>query len=340
MVASIIDDVVPRGCKWGIVGALLGSLIFGLAASPLILWETSQIPLPYDLSVPHTPAELIGDYLQKGPVGILHGVEDLIASIMLGGTIGFLCSAIPGALGGVFLGILVHLTAVRLHFPASVRVAVACGALVGGVTGLVLVVPITWLPSPNSTDLILEGLIFLAATASGAWVGWRLISGYRHVMGEKQLALAPSSICEELPILRSLLRGLGWGLIACLLFNLVFIAMGILLLGMWPPHGIFVLVMSLVPAMWEGAVFGILLYNVFRVPLSTSSDVLLISIIGGVLGFLIAEPTVLLVTGFSYTQSMVPRVMQVGFGFLTGTVIKILADRHLASGESQSGGVT
>jgi len=330
MVASIIDNVVPRGFKWGIVGALLGSLIFGLTASPLILWETSQIPFPSQ-PIPHTPVELIEGYLQGGPVGILRGVEDLLASVMLGGTIGFLCSAIPGALGGILLGILIHLGAVRLHFPGSIGVAVTVGALVGGATGRVLVTPLAWLPPPDSAELILERLVLLAATASGAWVGWRLVSGYRHTAGEKQLALVPSSICEELPILRSLLRGLGWGLIACLLFSVIFDAMGILSLGMSPVDGIFVLVMSLVPAMWGGAIFGILLYNVFRMPLSTSSDVLLISIIGGVLAFLIAEPTVLLVIGLSHTQSMVPRVIQVGLGFLTGAVIRILAEKRLAS---------
>lgn len=225
MIELPADQMLARGLVWGLVGALLGSVIFGLIASPLVLWEISQTPLPYTKPIPDSPADLIDNYLQEGLIGIWRGVGDLLSSAMLAGTVGFMCSAIPGALGGIVLGILIHFGIARLPFSGRLGVSMAVGALIGGAAGLLLVAPVSLLPSPDSATLIMGRLVPLVAIACAAWVGWRLASGCQQVKsppnGDRRL-LYPPSISEELPILKPFLRGLGWGLIACVLFNLVF----------------------------------------------------------------------------------------------------------------------
>jgi hypothetical protein len=341
MIELSIDEILGRGLVWGLVGALLGSLVFGLIASPVVLWEFSRIPLPDYKPRPDTPTDLVHSYLQEGLVGTLLGIKDLLSSFMFAGTVSFIYSAVPGALGGMALGILVHFGAVRLPFPGRMGVSMAVGGLIGGTTGLLLVSPISLLPSPDSAALIMERLVPLIALACGAWVGWRLASGYQQVKsptsGDRRL-LYPPSISEELPILKPFLRGLGWGLIACVLFNLVFNAIGSLLFGMNLVHGVANFITSIVPAAWGGTLFSISLYFVSRTSLPTPTKVLLLSIMGGVLGFLIAEPIVLAVTAFSYTQSMVFRVSQVILGLLTAVVTRTWVGRQLASDQSQRDG--
>lgn len=338
MIELSIDEILGRGLVWGLVGALLGSLIFGLIASPLVLWEISQTPLPYTKPIPDSPADLIDNYLQGGLIGIWRGIGGLLSSAMLAGTVGFACSVIPGALGGIVLGILIHFGIARLPFSGRIGVSMAVGALIGRVAGLLLVAPISLLPSPDSVTLIIEWLIPLVAIACGAWVGWRLASGCQQVKsptgGDRRL-LYPPSIFEELPILRPFLRGLGWGLIVCVLFNFVFSTIGSLLFEMDLFDDIFIFIVSIVPATWGGALFSIVLHFVPRVSLPTPIKLLLISIIGGVLGFLTAEPIVSGFTAFSYTQGMVFRVFQVILGLLTAVVIRIWVGRQLAPDQSQ-----
>jgi hypothetical protein len=200
MIELSIDEILGRGLVWGLVGALLGSLIFGLIASPLVLWEISQTPLPYTKPIPDSPADLIDNYLQGGLIGIWRGIGGLLSSAMLAGTVGFLCSVIPGALGGIVLGILIHFGIARLPFSGQMGVSMAVGALIGGAAGLLLVSPIALLPSLESTDLILGGLVLLIAIACGAWVGWRLAFGCQQVKsptGDGRGFLYPPSISEE-----------------------------------------------------------------------------------------------------------------------------------------------
>jgi hypothetical protein len=337
MIELSIGEILGRGLVWGLVGALLGSLLFGLIASPVVLWEFSRIPLPDYKPRPDTPTDLVHSYLQEGLVGSLLGIKDLLSSFMFAGTVSFICSAVPGALGGMALGILVHFGAVRLPFPGRMGVSMAVGGLIGGTTGLLLVSPISLLPSPDSAALIMEWLVPLIALACGAWVGWRVASSYQQVQSKSddRRFPCPLSISEELPILRPFLRGLGWGLIACALFNFVFSAIGILLFEMDLINGMASFITSTVPAAWGGILFSISLYFISRASLPTPTKVLLISIIGGVLGFLITEPIVLTVAAFSYTQSIVFRVSQVILGFLTAAVIRTWVRRQLASGQSQ-----
>ena len=338
MIELSIDEILGRGLVWGLVGALLGSLLFGLIASPLVLWEISQTPLPYTKPIPDSPADLIDNYLQGGLIGIWRGIGGLLSSAMLAGTVGFACSVIPGALGGIVLGILIHFGIARLPFSSRMGVSMAIGALIGGTAGLLLVAPISLLPSPDSVTLIIEWLVPLVAIACGAWVGWRLASGCQQVesstSGDRRL-LYPPSISEELPILKPFLRGLGWGLIACVLFNLVFSAIGNLLFEVDLVDGILIFITSIVPAAWGGVLFSILLYFVSRASLPAPTKVLLISIIGGVLGLLTAEPIVSGFTAFSYTQSMVFRLSQVILGFLTAAIIRTWVRRQLTPDQSQ-----
>jgi hypothetical protein len=194
MTEYTMDEVIFRGVLWGLVAVLLGSLIYGLVTSPLITWEIKQIPLPYTKpKPPDSPADLIDDYLQGGIVRILGGVFWLIHLSMLVGVIGFVLWAIPGAVGGMVLSILIHFVTATL--PSLIRVGVslligACiGAFIGGVSGFVFT-PLFVLTDLDAT-LALRFFLppSLIGAFCGAWAGWRLTSGYRRV---KPLA-------EELP---------------------------------------------------------------------------------------------------------------------------------------------
>jgi hypothetical protein len=334
MVELPTEKTLLRGLVWGLAGALLGSLVFGLIASPLVLWEFSQTPLPYYKPIPDSPADLIGGYLQGGLVGILRGMEDLLSSFLFGSTVGFIFSAVPGALGGMILGTLIHFGVARLPFPGQTGASMAIGALIGGAVGLLLAGPMSLLPSPDSAMLIMGRLVPLVSLACGAWVGWRLISGCQRIKsptGDERDILCSSSVSEELPILRPLLRGLGWGLIVCVLFNLVFSAVGSLLLKMDSSYGIMSLIISIVPAIVGGAIFSISLSSISRAPLPTPTKVLLLSIGAGGLGLLIAEPIVHVFTAFNYNQSVVFRLSQVTLGLLTAVVLRIWVGRQLDS---------
>jgi hypothetical protein len=329
------DKIIVRGLVWGMVGALVGSLVFSLIASPLVLWEFSQTPLPYSKPIPASPADLIDGYLQRGLGGILQGIKDLLTSAMLAGAVGFICSAVPGALGGMVLALLIHFgVAHDRPFLGRMGVSIAVGAFIGGGIGFLLVVPLSLLPAPDNAILIMGRLVPVVALACGAWVGWRLAGGYqpaKSLRRNDQDFISPSSISEELPILKPLLRGFGWGLIVCVVFNLVFSAIGILLLGMELYHGIFNFIFSIIPAIVGGIVFSIFLYFIPRIPLPTSIRIYIVSIIGGVLGFLIAEPIVIGFIAFNLPQSEIFRQSQVILAFLTAVVIRIWVGKRLTS---------
>jgi hypothetical protein len=333
MVEISLEDTLLRGLAWGLAGTLLGSLVFGLIASPLILWEISQTPLPYDTPRADSPADLIDSYLQGGVVGALRAGRGILSSILFGGTIGFIFSALPGVLGGIILTSLVHFGASRLPVPARTGVSIAMGALIGGAIGLLLVTPMSLIPSPDSAMLIMEGLVQLVSLACGGWVGWRLISGCLWIqspMDSDRLVLRAPSISEEFPILRPLLRGLGWGLMVGVLFNLVFGVVGILFLKMEWFRSIMSFELSLVPALLGGAAFSILLPSLSRARLPTPAKVLLASIVAGGIGLFIAEPIATTFIAFYYSQRLVFRLVEVTLVLLAAVVSGIWVAKRLA----------
>jgi hypothetical protein len=334
MVELSVEKTLLRGLAWGLAGALLGSLVFGVIASPLILWEFSQTPLPYYKPIPNSPADLMASYLQGGLVGVVRAGENLLSSVLFGSTVGFIFSAVPGILGGMLLAILIHFGVARLPFPTRTSISMATGALIGGAIGFLLVTPMSLLPSPDSAMLIMGWLAPLVSLACGAWVGWRLISGCQWIKsptdGDQRVLCSPL-ISEEFPVLRPLLRGLIWGLTVCVLFNLIFGAVGSLFLKMDWFYGIVSFIISIVPALLGGALFNILVSSVSRVLLPTPAKVLLVSIGAGGLGLLIAEPITDTFAAFYYSQGIVFRLFQVTLGLSTAIISGMWVGRRLAS---------
>jgi hypothetical protein len=333
MIEISMENTLLRGLAWGLAGTLLGSLVFGLIASPLILWEFSQTPLPYDTPRPDSPADLIDSYLQGGLVGALRAGGDILSSILFGGTIGFIFSALPGVLGGIILTSLVHFGVACLPFSIRTGVSIAVGALIGGAIGLLVVTPMSLLPSPDSAMLIMERLVPLVSLACGGWVGWRLISGCSWIQSpidSDQLVLRAPSIPEEFPILRPLLRGLGWGLMVGVLFNLVFGVVGTLFLKMEWFRSIMSFTLSMVPALLGGAAFSIVLPSLSRARLPTPAKVLLASIVAGWIGLFIAEPIANTFIAFYYSQRLVFRLVEVTLVLLAAVVSGIWVARRLA----------
>jgi hypothetical protein len=251
MTEQPIDDVILRGVLWGLVAVLLGSLIYGLVTSPLTIWEISQTPLPYTKPIPDSPANLIDDYLQEGIVGILGGILSLLWISMLVGVIGFALLALPGALGGAALNILIHFVTPPLPSLIRVGVALLIGALIGGAPGFVFVLLLALLPAPDRALELLCLLPVWVGVFCGAWAGWRLVSGCRRV---KPLA-------EELPYFRALFRGLGWGFAASVLSSLIY---GLIYRLFFRPSlfdGIFDFAFFIIPgSVFGGAILSMLLH--------------------------------------------------------------------------------
>jgi hypothetical protein len=284
MAKQPIDDVLFRGVLWGLVAVLLGSLIYGLVTSPLITWEIKQIPLPYTKpKPPDSPADLIDDYLQGGIVRILGGILWLIHLSMLVGVIGFVLWAIPGAVGGAVLSILIHFVTAAL--PSLIRVGVslligACiGALIGGASGFVFT-PLLAFFGPDIT-LVLRFFLppALVGAFCGALAGWWLASGYGRV----------KPLGKELPYFRALFRGLAWGFAASVLSSLIY---GLIYRLFFRPSlfdGVFYFMFLVMPgSVFGGAILGMLLHILaVKTPLLSRYRTLTGVFSGGVLWFLI-----------------------------------------------------
>lgn len=175
--------VLFRGVLWGLVGVLLGSLIFGLIASPMVVWERGRISLSYSSAKWDTPSEMVSYFLGKGTVGVMEWVLVWVYWSLLTGGIGAIGSIIPGTLAGAFLSLVIHSRVVHLSLRQRARVilGMTLGALAGMLVGIFVSVPLLVLY--NATGL-LTGYLVLAFIAlfvtiiCGIFVGWRLTSGY------------------------------------------------------------------------------------------------------------------------------------------------------------------
>jgi hypothetical protein len=281
MTEYTIDHVSIRGVLWGLVAVLLGSLIYGLVTSPLILWDISQMPLPDTKPRPDSPADLIDGYLQEGIVGILGGILEFLSVSMLVGLMGFVLLAIPGALGGAILSNLIHYVTTALPSPIRVRVALLIGALIGGAPGFAFTLLLEFFPAP---DRALEFLCFLPVWVGafcGAWMGWRLASGYTR--WERPFT-------EELPYLEALFRGLGWGFVASVLGSLIHGLLCDLFFRQNLSDGMLLFAILVIPGnVFGGAILGMSLHVLaVKTPLLGRNRALTGVLIGGALWFLVA----------------------------------------------------
>jgi len=224
---------------------------------------------------------------------------------MLVGVIGFVLWAIPGALGGVVLSILIHFVIATL--PSLIRVTVSLligalmGALIGGASGFVFT-PLFLLVPDLDITLVLRFFLppTLVGAFCGAWAGWRLASGYRRV---KPLA-------EELPCFRALFRGLGWGFAASVLAGLIY---GLIYNLFFRPslfEGMVLFAFSVIPGnVFGGAILSMLLHVLaVKTSLLSQHRALTGVFAGGVLWFLVttfAFPFVFDMTMFIITLWLV-----------------------------------
>ena len=182
MTQQSIRRVLLRGCMWGLVSSLSGSLIYGVISSPMIYWEF--IVFSSALSSNKPPASSLLDLtLQRGVVGILDTIVSCVLVGVITGLISFvLLAAIPGALGGMVLSIMIHFGAARTPWPK--QAGVLMGALVGGIAQSVIdIVLLVLVSSDKYVSWQIQpsfGFLFpyLIAAIAGGLVGKRLASAY------------------------------------------------------------------------------------------------------------------------------------------------------------------
>jgi len=178
-----LGAVLLRGVLWGFVGVLLGSLVFGLVSSPIVIWEIGHISLSYTSAKWDSPSEMVNYFLRKGTAGILEWVIVWLYWSLLTGGIGAVVALIPGIMGGVCLSVVIDSGVISLHLRKETTpiFGVALGALVGVPVGILVATPLLILY--GSTDFLVGYLImaivaFLAAVVCSILVGWRLAWAY------------------------------------------------------------------------------------------------------------------------------------------------------------------
>ena len=172
MTKQSVCQVLVYGLAWGVVGALLSSLVCGLIASPITTWQLNQIATAFRSSTgPETPYALIAWYFSRGIHGILVIVSNLFVGFIIGSIASFAIFVIPNMLGGVILSITIHFWGAKTSLW---RVGIVIGALIWGVLQILVITMLSTLDSyPIESLLALVGALVI-----GGLVGWRLASVY------------------------------------------------------------------------------------------------------------------------------------------------------------------
>ena len=176
MTRQSVWHVLVHGLAWGVVGALLNSLICGLIASPITTWQLNQIAAAFRSSTgPETPYALIAWYFQRGIHGILVIVSNLFVGFVIGSIASLVIFVIPNMLGGMILSVVIHLWGART---SPWQIGIVMGSLIWGILQILVIVILSTLDFYP-----IESLLALAsALVIGGLVGWRLASVYEQDM--------------------------------------------------------------------------------------------------------------------------------------------------------------
>jgi hypothetical protein len=161
-----------RGLAWGVIGALLSSLICGLIASPVTTWQLNQIAAAFRSSTgPETPYALIAWYFSRGIHGILVIVSNLFVGFVIGSIASFAIVVIPNMLGGMILSVIIHFWRAKT---SPWRIGIVIGALIWGVLQILVITMLSTLDFYPIESL----LALISALVIGGLVGWRLALVY------------------------------------------------------------------------------------------------------------------------------------------------------------------